>query len=140
MVKVKELFRMDKNQFQSYEDVLKMDSLVFAAHIDGFLSNIDISILTTEDAQAATTELGELSNRYAYLSSLSNHAKLYKRRLRRAGNVSDYEDMIDKEAMIADAMSSVDRQYRALSKAITVHIENNKELYLTGDRTYAQRG
>ena len=131
---------MDKNQFQSYEDILKMDSLVFAAHIDGFLSNIDISILTTEDAQAATTELGELSNRYAYLSSLSNHAKLYKRRLRRAGNVSDYEDMIDKEAMIADAMSSVDRQYRALSKAITVHIENNKELYLTGDRTYAQRG
>lgn len=131
---------MDKNQFQSYEDVLKMDSLVFAAHIDGFLSNIDISILTTEDAQAATTELGELSNRYAYLSSLSNHAKLYKRRLRRAGNVSDYENMIDKEAMIADAMSSVDRQYRALSKAITVHIENNKELYLTGDRTYAQRG
>ena len=131
---------MDKNQFQSYEDVLKMDSLVFAAHIDGFLSNIDISILTTEDAQVATTELGELSNRYAYLSSLSNHAKLYKRRLRRAGNVSDYEDMIDKEAMIADAMSSVDRQYRALSKAITVHIENNKELYLTGDRTYAQRG
>lgn len=131
---------MDKNQFQSYEDVLKMDSLVFAAHIDGFLSNIDISILTTEDAQAATTELGELSNRYAYLSSLSNHAKLYKRRLRRAGNVSDYEDMIDKEAMIADAMSSVDRQYRALSKAITVHIENNKELYLTGDKTYAQRG
>ncbi len=131
---------MDKNQFQSYEDVLKMDSLVFAAHIDGFLSNIDISILTTEDAQAATTELGELSNRYAYLSSLSNHAKLYKRRLRRAGNVSDYEDMIDKEAMITDAMSSVDRQYRALSKAITVHIENNKELYLTGDRTYAQRG
>ncbi len=131
---------MDKNQFQSYEDVLKMDSLVFAAHIDGFLSNINISILTTEDAQAATTELGELSNRYAYLSSLSNHAKLYKRRLRRAGNVSDYEDMIDKEAMIADAMSSVDRQYRALSKAITVHIENNKELYLTGDRTYAQRG
>lgn len=131
---------MDENQFQSYEDVLKMDSLVFAAHIDGFLSNIDISILTTEDAQAATTELGELSNRYAYLSSLSNHAKLYKRRLRRAGNVSDYEDMIDKEAMIADAMSSVDRQYRALSKAITVHIENNKELYLTGDRTYAQRG
>lgn len=131
---------MDKNQFQSYEDVLKMDSLVFAAHIDGFLSNIDISILTTEDAQAATTELGELSNRYAYLSSLSNHAKLYKRRLRRAGNVSDYEDMIDKEAMIAEAMSSVDRQYRALSKAITVHIENNKELYLTGDRTYAQRG
>lgn len=131
---------MDKNQFQSYEDVLKMDSLVFAAHIDGFLSNIDISILTTEDAQAATTELGELSNRYAYLSSLSNHAKLYKRRLRRAGNVSDYEDMIDKETMIADAMSSVDRQYRALSKAITVHIENNKELYLTGDRTYAQRG
>lgn len=131
---------MDKNQFQSYEDVLKMDSLVFAAHIDGFLSNIDISILTTEDAQAATTELGELSNRYAYLSSLSNHAKLYKRRLRRAGNVSDYEDMIDKEAMIADAMGSVDRQYRALSKAITVHIENNKELYLTGDRTYAQRG
>lgn len=131
---------MDKNQFQSYEDVLKMDSLVFAAHIDGFLSNINISILTTEDAQAATTELGELSNRYAYLSSLSNHAKLYKRRLRRAGNVSDYEDMIDKEAMIADAMSSVDRQYRALSKAITVHIENNKELYLTGDKTYAQRG
>ncbi len=131
---------MDKNQFQSYEDVLKMDSLVFAAHIDGFLSNIDISILTTEDAQAATTELGELSNRYAYLSSLSNHAKLYKRRLRRAGNVSDYEDMIDKEAMITDAMSSVDRQYRALSKAITVHIENNKELYLTGDKTYAQRG
>lgn len=131
---------MDKNQFQSYEDVLKMDSLVFAAHIDGFLSNIDISILTTEDAQAVTTELGELSNRYAYLSSLSNHAKLYKRRLRRAGNVSDYEDMIDKEAMITDAMSSVDRQYRALSKAITVHIENNKELYLTGDKTYAQRG
>lgn len=131
---------MDKNQFQSYEDVLKMDSLVFAAHIDGFLSNIDISILTTEDAQAATTELGELSNRYAYLSSLSNHAKLYKRRLRRAGNVSDYEDMIDKEAMITDAMSSVDRQYRALSKAITVHIENNKELYLTGDKIYAQRG
>lgn len=131
---------MDKNQFQSYEDVLKMDSLVFAAHIDGFLSNIDISILTTEDAQAATTELGELSNRYAYLSSLSNHAKLYKRRLRRAGNVSDYEDMIDKEAMITDAMSSVDRQYCALSKAITVHIENNKELYLTGDKTYAQRG
>ena len=131
---------MDKNQFQSYEDVLKMDSLVFAAHIDGFLSNINISILTTEDAQAATTELGELSNRYAYLSSLSNHAKLYKRRLRRAGNVSDYEDMIDKEAMITDAMSSVDRQYRALSKAITVHIENNKELYLTGDKIYAQRG
>lgn len=131
---------MDKNQFQSYEDVLKMDSLVFAAHIDGFLSNIDISILTTEDAQAATTELGELSNRYAYLSSLSNHAKLYKSRLRRAGNVSDYEDMIDKEAMITDAMSSVDRQYRALSKAITVHIENNKELYLTGDKIYAQRG
>ena len=41
---------------------------------------------------------------------------------------SDYEDMIDRRDTIEGVTNAVKQQYAAVSRAVTIHIENNQEL------------
>lgn len=119
------------NRTQSYLDILSMDPLVFLSYLEQFKIDVRCNVDSAEEMAEAGNKLGDVANAYSYLTSLYSYAGVRKRQLSRNGNTSDYQDMIDKEEAIERTMKAVDMQYRALSKAITVRIENNKELYYT---------
>ena len=55
-----------------------------------------------------------------------------KRKLDREGKKQEYEDMIDKEAVVENTLKAIDVQYRSLSKCITLHMENSRDLRIMG--------
>lgn len=115
---------------QSYLEILEMDPLPFLTFLEQFKTDINYSVEDAESMQAAGNHLGVLANNYGFLASLYSYAGVKKRQFSRDGKALDYQDMVDREAALERTMKAVDMQYRALSKAITVHIENNKELYM----------
>ena len=116
---------------QSYLEILEMDPLPFLTYLEQFKTDVSCAIEDAQAMQDAGNKLGVVANHYSFLTSLSSYAGVKKRQLSRDGRTMDYQDMVDKEEALERTMKAVDMQYRALSKAITVHIENNKELYMT---------
>ncbi len=115
----------------SYLEILEMDPLPFLTYLEQFKTDVSCEIADADSMQEAGNKLGIVANHYSFLTSLYSYAGVRKRQLSRDGQALDYQDMIDKEEALERTMKAVDMQYRALSKAITVHIENNKELYMT---------
>ena len=115
----------------SYKDILAMRPLAFIAYLEQFKVNVSCHVESRDEMYAAGNNLGKIANQYSFLTSLYAMAGVMKRELQRSGQTWEYQDMIDKEDAIERAMKAVDMSYRALSKAITIHIENNKELYMT---------
>lgn len=116
---------------RSYLDILAMDPLVFLNYLEQFKIDVGCDVDSAESMSAAGKKLGAIANAYSLLTSLYSYAGVMKRQLSRDGKTSDYQDMVDKEEAVERTMKAVDMQYKALSKAITVHIENNKEMYYT---------
>ncbi len=85
-------------------------------------------IASTDDMSNAAQLLAKLTNEYSYLLSLTSLAKIYCREAKRGGNKEEYEDMVDRKEIISNFVDAVKSQYSAISRAITVHIENNNEL------------
>ena len=120
-----------KNNTRSYLDILAMDPLVFLNYLEQFKTDVSCDVDSAESMSEAGKKLGIVANTYAFLTSLYSYAGVMKRQLSRDGKTTDYQDMVDKEEALERTMKAVDMQYKALSKAITVHIENNKELFYT---------
>ena len=90
------------------------------------------ALITIQDMEDASTLLLKLSGDYQYLVTLSSYAKLATREAKRNSSKEAYEDMIDKKEMIQNFVEIVKQNYKALSRAITVHMENNEELKMVG--------
>lgn len=88
------------------------------------------SVNTIEDMENASMLMIKLTGNYSYLSSLLSCAKYSVRQLKREGNKLEAEDMIDKRDMIEGFVNAVKQQYAAISRAVTIHIENNRELQM----------
>lgn len=115
----------------SYAEILELDPLVFLSYLEQFKCDVSCNVESAEEMYEAGKKLGEVANSYSFLTSLYSYAGVKKRQLSRVGKNTEYQDMIDKEEAVERTMKAVDMQYRALSKAISVHIENNRELYYT---------
>lgn len=118
-------------RMMTYEEILKLKPPTFLTYLEQDRVEVHCAPDNAEEVVRAGQMLGELANRFSYLSSLHSCAAAMKRKLAREGSVDSYQDMIDKQAAIRNAMDALDMQYRALSKAISIHMDNNRELYYT---------
>ena len=58
-----------------------------------------------------------------------------KRRLKREGKKQEYEDMVDREQALELVLKAVDMQQKTVSKILSFHMDQNRELYYLEGRT-----
>ncbi len=104
-----------------------------------FLVEIPGEIVTAEDMDEAARLLLQLSNSYSYLCALLSYAKISAREAKRYGEKSDYEDMVDRRDVIQNVTDCVKQLYAAVSRSVTIRIENNQELRMTACCGITQR-
>ena len=85
-------------------------------------------ILTPEDMNNAAEAMMVLTSKYSYLVSMLSYAKVMTRELKRCGEKKVYEDMIDRKEIVQNAVDCIKQQYSTISRAVTIHTENNAEL------------
>lgn len=128
----------------TYMDVLSMNSYDMIDYLtETFLVEIPTSINSIEDMNRASELLLKLSTNYSYMNSLLSHIKLITRDAKRqldkldakdpkkAEYKTNYEDMVDKKELINNITECVKQEYSAISRAVTIKIENNKELSMS---------
>lgn len=112
-----------------FQTLLEKDSMsLFSWLIENFKVELPAQICSSKDMEQAGELLLKLSSYYAYLLSLSSYAKIKVREAKRSGDKTTHEDMIDKKDTIQSMTDIIKQQYVALSRAVTIHIENNAEL------------
>lgn len=115
----------------TYEQVLGMHPEIMIDYLeDEFLISIPESINTIEDMDNAATLLLKLSSSYTYLAALLSRAKLFSREYKRVKDQGAYEDMVDRREAIQNLLDGIKQQYGAISRAVTIKIENNRELQM----------
>lgn len=124
---------MDKTK--NFEEILNMDPRSMLEWIlqefSGEVPEEDIPkmILTAEDMKSAGTVMLKLTGFYSYLTTLHSYAKIRTREAKRdKTNKEAAEDMVDKKEIIHSFAESVKQSYSAISRAVTIYIENSNEL------------
>ena len=114
---------------ETYDNLLRKDPKELLNYlVEKFYVPLPEAIFTAADMEAASKLLIKLSGEYSYLTALLLYAKIAVRDTKRNGAKSDYEDMIDRRDTIEGVTNAVKQQYAAVSRAVTIHIENNQEL------------
>ena len=85
-------------------------------------------IVTPDDMTKAGETLLRLASIYSYLMALSTHAKLKTREAKRYLSKEEHEDMVDRKEVIENFTEAVKQGYAAISRAVTIYIENSNEL------------
>ena len=96
--------------------------------VNNFSADVPDVIISVSDMENASKLLLRLSGNYSYLQALLSYAKIETRKAKRGGDKVAYEDMVDKREVIQNMTDAVKQQYSAISRAVTIHIENNAEL------------
>lgn len=118
----------------TYSDILNMSpTQLFEWITKEFIIQIPAQIHSIEDMDYAATTLLKLSSHYSYLNSLLSYAKIRTRECKRSGDRIEYEDMVDKKEIIQNMTDSVKQQYAAVSRSVTIRIENNQELRMNAN-------
>lgn len=119
--------------------ILNMDPVEMVSWLSNeFLVAVPEEIVTVDDMTRAAKLLLRLSSSYSYLCVLHTHAKITTRELKRGGNRAAYEDMIDRRDAIGCITEAVKQQYAAISRSVTIKIENNKELQMNASGSIRQ--
>ena len=126
---------------KSYREVFEMDSFAFLKWLkESFPIDVPESVETIDDMANASKQMLKLSAEYSYISEIAAYAKVYCRGLKRQIDNEDpdtkefYEDMVDKKKAIEGKMKAIHQAYCGISRAVTVRMENNNELKMTGNR------
>ena len=126
----------------TYENILELEpySMIDMLTTD-YLTEVPQTINTIEDMNLASQKLLKLAESYSFISSLLSLTKIMVRQAKRDMNNAPkeqkdeyktrYEDMVDKNAIVSNLSDAVKQQYNAISRAVTIHIENNHELNMT---------
>lgn len=94
-----------------------------------FLRPVPEEILSVEDMEMAGKELLRLSSAYSSLLTLQSYAKLDTREKKREKVTKrEIDDSVDRKEIIQNVVDIVKQQYNAVSRAVTIRIENNQEL------------
>ncbi len=113
----------------NYEEILRMEP---KALLEWLIKEFHVEqpkeILTVDDMQLASALLLQLSSYYSYLCALLSYAKIATRESKRSGEKALHEDMVDKKDIIQNMTDAVKQQYASISRAVTIHQENNTEL------------
>lgn len=93
-----------------------------------FNERIPQDVATVDDMIFARKTMLRLTAEYSYLMELSSCAKVMVREARRTGSKEEWEDMVDRRDIIQNEVSALLQKYQALSRAVTIKQECNKEL------------
>ncbi len=114
----------------TYDQVLAMEpNEMINTLTRTFLVKVPEMICTVEDMNDASKKLLKLASSYSYVSSLLSYVKIMTRQTKRTTSDKQIqEDMVDKKEIISNLAEAIKQQYSAISRAVTIHIENNHEL------------
>ena len=112
---------------------------------DNFTVELPSEVISVEDMNNAARLLLKLTEMYSYINTLLASAKLQKRQCSREKNKEDkqtvkaYEDAVDRCEMIEKMAEIVKQQYAAVSRAVTIHMDNNVELRMNSSGSLNER-
>lgn len=113
----------------NYNNLLSMDPKDL---LDWLLQNFTVElpteIISIEDMNNASKLLLQLTSFFSYMNSLSSAAKIAKREAKRNATTEEYQNMVDRADIIQNMVDVIKQQYAAISRAVTIHIDNNTEL------------
>lgn len=113
----------------TYKNVIdKSPQELFKWLTDNFLVELPSVLMSIEDMEYASSLLMQLAGYYQYLTALLSYAKISTRAAKRNLSKEAYENMVDKKELIQNTVDAVKQSYNAVSRAVTIHIENNAEL------------
>ncbi len=113
------------------EQILSMKpSALLQKLVDDYSYGLPNEIITIEDMNEAGKLLIRLSGDYSYLMSLLSYAKIATREAKRSGTKEEYEDAVDRKEIISNVTEAIKQKYSAISRAVTIRIENNRELHM----------
>lgn len=117
----------------TYEDIFAMNpqDLVTWLH-EEFYVELPSKIENTDDMANASELMLQLTGQYSYLAELLSYAKIAVRKAKRALPKEEWEDMVDRKEAIERRLDIAKQEYTAVSRAITVKTEANKELMMGG--------
>lgn len=103
---------------------------------DEFPMLMQPKIETVEDMDLASNSLLRLTAQYSYLCELLSYAKIIVREAKRNLPKEDYEDMVDRQNAIEKRLDIVKQEYLAVSRAVTIKSEINKEMFMEQGTSY----
>ena len=124
----------------NYDKILELDSFnMIELLTTDYIVSVPESITSIEDMNSASRKLLKLAESYSFVSALLSYAKICVREAKRAIQKENdnkkkedaknrYEDLVDKKEIITNISETIKQQYSAISRAVTIHIENNHEL------------
>jgi len=96
--------------------------------LGNFNTEIPGVIVSMNDMTKAGETLLKLSGYYSYLMALLSYCKIKTRDAKRNKSKEEYENMVDKKEVLQNFTDAVKQNYSAVSRAVTIYIENNNEL------------
>lgn len=131
----------ETGSYSSYKSILEQSTDEFIDYLYGYIPTVDMNINDMLTMQTAGERMMHISNIIVFLSELEARAGLLKREAKWEADESKntdekkakkkkYEDMVDKEKIISKAIHSLEIQYRAINRALTVYMDTNKDQYM----------
>lgn len=112
-----------------YMKIMEMEPIDLISWLNkNFLVQMPQHITSVSDMNQASELLMRLSANYSYLCTLLSYAKVMVRNAKRNKPKSEYEDLVDRKEIIQNITDAVKQEYSAISRAVTIRIENNAEL------------
>lgn len=124
-----------------YKTILAMDpfSLIEWLHKEfDIINHFPLKIVTKEEMEMASELLLVLTSYNSYLLELVSYAKCSVRKAKRELSKTEYEDMVDKRDAIINMQEDIEQQYKAISRAVTVKIENTNAEFKLNPSRYSQ--
>ena len=131
-------------------DILQMNQDDFVAYIFNMIPQIHVDYDNPDSMLKAGAALGDCANIYAFFVQLKAMSLIGKRYMKRKESEAQdeeekkrwkrcYEDLLDKETILGDACKTVDIEYRAVNRALTVYIDTTRDRYMPDSITKPQR-
>ena len=113
----------------NFNDVLNKSPIALSEWpLQEFSVQIPQVVVTPDDMKLASETLLKLASIYSYVMALSSYAKLKTREAKRYLSKEEHEDMVDRKEVLENFTKAVQQSYAAVSRAVTIYIENNNEL------------
>lgn len=122
---------MDTSRFYSILNQSPIELIEWTAN--EFEIHLPNKISSADDMEYASELLLKLTAYHAYLCEFLSYTKIIVRSAKRNLSKTEWEDLVDKQNIIDRRLDIVKQQYAALSRAVTIHTENNKELFMTNE-------
>ena len=115
------------------KEILNKDTFTFVTWIiDNFTEEVPDEVSSIQQATQASRLIARIANEVSYLNSLSAYLKCLIRREKELKHKDNANDYIDKKNAVDVTIDSLELQYKAISRMITVRSDELKELSMNG--------